>query len=224
MSQPSLDTSAFAEVGIERYLRWPMDSLGVEISVSTIEKKSVLEGDHFSLHFARSQHNQLALWPIVQHWYLNKRLVTSKPDATAPFELMITKAQDAISQLPWFGSGLIRFDGAGDIYDLHRGVHRESMWTLDFSLTSQCENEVRAVMDLPLGDIKVDDQPWMTVEFSAPAHLDMVRPYLHLSARNPRLKFHHYGTHDGVMSLAAEHELQEELEHALHYIEGIIEE
>lgn len=61
---------------------------------------------------------------------------------------------------------------------------------------------------------------------------DMYRPYLHLMARNPRLKFHHYrkevrpGRKIGHVTLLGEDlvELMQEIDHAIDYLSGAIDE
>lgn len=203
-----------------------MVSLGIDIPVAIANTTAAISDAHYSLHFAKSQHKQVAIWPMVEHSFFRSRLVTQSVHQLreSKRELILERAQKAIGDQGWFGTGLIRFDLTGEIIDVVQGVRRESMWTLDFSLTSQFENEVRAVMDLPLGDVRGQTQSWLTMEFEAPSHLDMVHPYLHLCARNPRLKFHHYDSHRGVISLSQEEGVRGELEHAVEYMEGIIEE
>lgn len=69
------------------------------------------------------------------------------------------------------------------------------------------------------------DASWMTLEFSAPVDLDMFRTYLHLCARNPGYKFHHYDSHSGVIFLSGEErKIREDLQHAVDYLEGVINE
>ena len=61
---------------------------------------------------------------------------------------------------------------------------------------------------------------------------DMYRPYLHLMARTPALKFHHYrkevrpGRKIGHVTLLGENlvELQHEVQHALDYLSGAVDE
>ena len=61
---------------------------------------------------------------------------------------------------------------------------------------------------------------------------DMYRPYLHLMARTPSLKFHQYGKEVragrkiGHVTLIGENllELQQEVQHAVDYMSGVIDE
>jgi|TARA_B110000503_G_scaffold143734_1_gene247778 5-(carboxyamino)imidazole ribonucleotide synthase len=81
-----------------------------------------------------------------------------------------------------------------DLYinELAMRPHNSGHWTIDGACTSQFEQHLRAILDLPLGD------PKMSAEFAVMGNIlggeksDMYRPYLHLMARNPELKFHQY--------------------------------
>ena len=88
------------------------------------------------------------------------------------------------------------------------------------------------MLDLPLGD------PSMTAPLAVMGNVlggdkeDMYRPYLHLMARTPALNFHHYkkqvrpGRKIGHVTLLGEDlvELTNEVQHALHYMSGEIDE
>jgi 5-(carboxyamino)imidazole ribonucleotide synthase len=64
------------------------------------------------------------------------------------------------------------------------------------------------------------------------AKTDMYRPYLHLMARTPQLKFHQYrkevrpGRKIGHVTLCGDNvlELQDEVAHAIDYLSGAIDE
>jgi phosphoribosylaminoimidazole carboxylase (NCAIR synthetase) len=105
-------------------------------------------------------------------------------------------------------------------------------WSIDASRTSQFEQHLRAILDLPLGD------PSMTNDYAVMGNIvgknktDMYRPYLHLMARNPSLKFHMYskqvrpGLEVGHINAFGKvlAELQSEIEHAVDYMSGEIDE
>lgn len=105
-------------------------------------------------------------------------------------------------------------------------------WSIDASRTSQFEQHLRAILDLPLGD------PSMTNDYAVMGNIigkdktDMYRPYLHLMARNPSLKFHMHskkvqpGLEVGYINAVGEDlaGLQSEIEHAVDYMSGEIEE
>ena len=123
------------------------------------------------------------------------------------------------------------------IKDLAMGPYRSGLWTIEGARTSQFEQHVRAVLDLPLGD------PTMTAPIVVVGHMfiseklvakkiDMYRPYLHLMARTPGLKFHQY-RNDGRPSYKVGHitllgenleDLTNEIQHAIDYMSGEIDE
>ena len=118
------------------------------------------------------------------------------------------------------------------INELAMRPHNSGHWTIEGSRTSQFEQHLRAILDLPLGD------PTMTAPFAVMGNIlggeksDMYRPYLHLMARNPNLKFHQYkkevrkGRKVGHITVIGENllELTEVAEHARDYMSGEIDE
>jgi 5-(carboxyamino)imidazole ribonucleotide synthase len=110
--------------------------------------------------------------------------------------------------------------------------HNSGHWTIEGARTSQFEQHLRAILDLPLGD------PTMTAPFAVMGNIlggektDMYRPYLHLMARNPELKFHQYkkevrkGRKIGHVTVIGENllELTEIAQHARDYMIGEIDE
>ena len=118
------------------------------------------------------------------------------------------------------------------INELAMRPHNSGHWTIDGSRTSQFEQHLRAILDLPLGD------PTMTSEFAVMGNIlggeksDMYRPYLHLMARNPELKFHQYkkevrpGRKIGHVTAVGSDLLQltHDVQHARQYMSGEIDE
>lgn len=118
------------------------------------------------------------------------------------------------------------------VNELAMRPHNSGHWTIEGSHTSQFEQHLRAVLDLPLGD------PAMTAPVAVMGNVlggekvDMYRPYLHLMARTPGLKFHHYkkdvrpGRKIGHVTLIGKDlvELTHEVQHALDYMSGEIDE
>jgi 5-(carboxyamino)imidazole ribonucleotide synthase len=110
--------------------------------------------------------------------------------------------------------------------------HNSGNWTVDGSVTTQYEQHLRAILDLPLGDPAMSAQYVVTGNFYCGEKPNMYRPYLHLMARTPALKFHQYnklavpGELMGHLTLAGEDlpKLIEEIEHALEYMQGDIDE
>lgn len=118
------------------------------------------------------------------------------------------------------------------INELAMRPHNSGHWTIEGALTSQFEQHLRAILDLPLGD------PSMRAPYAVMGNIlggqksDLYRPYLHLMARNPELKFHQYmkevrpGRKIGHVTAVGENllHLEELIEHARDYMSGEIDE
>ncbi|MFN8076551.1 MAG: 5-(carboxyamino)imidazole ribonucleotide synthase [Kineosporiaceae bacterium] len=84
------------------------------------------------------------------------------------------------------GAGLL-------VNELAMRPHNSGHWTIDGSVTSQFEQHLRAVLDLPLGDPR-PRAPWsVMVNVLGGQEPDLYRAYLHVMARDPALKVHLYG-------------------------------
>ena len=118
------------------------------------------------------------------------------------------------------------------ISDLVMGPHNLGLWTIEGARTSQFEQHVRAVLDLPLGDPTMVAPIAVTGNLVAGKKSNMYRPYLHLMARTPALKFHQYrnevsqGHKTGHITLLGEilEDLMDEIQHAIDYMSGEIDE
>jgi len=105
-------------------------------------------------------------------------------------------------------------------------------WTIEGAYTNQFEQHLRAVLDLPLGDPSMTTSAAVMGNVVAGNKSDMYRPYLHLMARTPALKFHQYavdacpGQVVGHVTLLGKDnaELISEVQHALEYMSGEIDE
>jgi 5-(carboxyamino)imidazole ribonucleotide synthase len=188
---------------------------------------------------ARSQHGQATSWAPTQTVQsdgictltISPAPVISSTIAEQAQHLALTIA-DEISLI---GVMAVEMFVKGDqlyINELAMRPHNSGHWTIEGSRTSQFEQHLRAILDLPLGD------PTMTAPFAVMGNIlgedksDMYRPYLHLMARNPNLKFHQYkkevrkGRKIGHVTVIGENllELIEVAEHARDYMSGEIDE
>ena len=85
-------------------------------------------------------------------------------------------------------------DGPGVLVnELAMRPHNCGHWTIDGSVTSQFEQHLRAVLDLPLGETRPRTRWSVMVNVLGGGHGDLYRPYLHVMARDPALKVHLYG-------------------------------
>ena len=118
------------------------------------------------------------------------------------------------------------------INELAMRPHNSGHWSIEGSVTSQFEQHLRAILDLPLGS------PAMNYPYAVMGNVlggektDMYRPYLHLMARTPSLHFHQYkkevrpGRKIGHVTVCGDDllHLTQEVQHARDYMSGVIDE
>ena len=188
---------------------------------------------------ARSEHGQATSWAptqTVQKGGICTLTITPAPNiSTEIAEKAQHLALSIASEIALVGVMAVEMFIKGDeifINELAMRPHNSGHWTIEGSRTSQFEQHLRAILDLPLGD------PTMTAPFAVMGNIlggdktDMYRPYLHLMARNPELKFHQYkkevrkGRKIGHVTVIGENllELTEVAEHARDYMSGEIDE
>jgi len=188
---------------------------------------------------ARSAHGQAMTWAPTQTVQSEGICTITISPAPVISQVVAEKAQhlalSIANDISLIGVMAVELFVKGDelfINELAMRPHNSGHWTIDGSRTSQFEQHLRAILDLPLGD------PAMTAGFAVMANIlggektDMYRPYLHLMARNPQLKFHQYkkevrkGRKIGHVTAVGENllELTEIAEHARDYMSGEIDE
>jgi 5-(carboxyamino)imidazole ribonucleotide synthase len=188
---------------------------------------------------ARSAHGQAMTWAPTQTVQSEGICTLTISPAPVVSQGVAEKAQhlalSIANDISLIGVMAVELFVKGDelfINELAMRPHNSGHWTIDGSRTSQFEQHLRAILDLPLGD------PAMTAKFAVMANIlggektDMYRPYLHLMARNPQLKFHQYkkevrkGRKIGHVTAVGENllELIEIAEHARDYMSGEIDE
>jgi 5-(carboxyamino)imidazole ribonucleotide synthase len=79
------------------------------------------------------------------------------------------------------------------VNELAMRPHNSGHWTIEGAVTSQFEQHLRAVLDLPLGDPRPRDRWSVMVNVLGGEHPDLYRSYLHVMARDPGVKVHLYG-------------------------------
>jgi len=123
-------------------------------------------------------------------------------------------------------------DPAYVVNDLAMRPHHSGHWSIDGAVTSQFEQHLRAVLDLPLGDTS-PRAPWTVMGNVLGGDYGQLYPaYRHLMARDPGLKIHLYGK--GVrpgrtighvnVSGADLDDLRSRASHATDFLQGVITE
>ncbi|GAA2254235.1 5-(carboxyamino)imidazole ribonucleotide synthase [Kitasatospora cystarginea] len=84
-------------------------------------------------------------------------------------------------------------DGRILVNELAMRPHNSGHWSMDGAVTSQFENHLRAVLDLPLGDPRPRARWTVMVNVLGGDYPDMYHAFLHCMARDPGLRIHMYG-------------------------------
>jgi len=154
---------------------------------------------------ARSPSGQVAAWPVVaseQRDGVCREVIAPAPDLDP--ELAVQAQQIAMTVAGELGVvGVLAVelfetsDGRVLVNELAMRPHNTGHWTQDGSVTSQFENHLRAVLDLPLGapDTRA---PWTVMvnilgPEGATAASSLYDGYPHAFARDPRIRVHLYG-------------------------------
>jgi 5-(carboxyamino)imidazole ribonucleotide synthase len=176
-------------------------TLLVEEAVDFVRELAVL--------VARSPSGQAAAWPVVETVQVGGVCDTViapapglDPDLAArATEVALRLAGDLDVTGVLAVEGFETRDGRFWVNELAMRPHNSGHWTIDGAVTSQFEQHLRAVLDLPLGDPRQRDRWCVMVNvLGAPAgpdganpYEDLYRSYLHVMARDPAVKVHLYG-------------------------------
>lgn len=218
------------------------EGLAIRPSSAVLEKLTSGNISQFDFEIcvmvARSPHGQTTSWAPTQVIEKNGSVLTITPAPNISAALSEKAQKVAIEIAAEVGVvGVISvaicvIEEELSVKEVNIGLNDAGNWSIEGAVTSQFEQHMRAVLDLPLGDPSMTTQFVVTGKVIAGAKPDMYRPYLHLMARNPGLKFHQYkneasqGQQVGHITLLG-HDLeflQSEIEHALDYFNGSIDE
>ena len=202
--------------------------------------EELIEFDYeIAVMVARSPHGQATTWAPTQTVQKDGICVITISPAPLLSPALSEKAQklalDVAAKVAVVGVMAVEMFVKGDnlfINELAMRPHNSGHWTIEGSHTSQFEQHLRAVLDLPLGD------PSMTAAIAVMGNvlgggkIDMYRPYLHLMARTPALHFHQYkkdvrpGRKIGHVTMLGKDliELTHEVQHAVDYMSGEVDE
>lgn len=154
-----------------------------------------------SVLIVRSPAGQAVAYPVsetIQVAGVCRETITPAPGLSAEQASEITKlGLDIADELQVVGMLAVelmqRRDGSVVVNELAMRPHNTGHWTIDGAHTSQFENHLRAVLDLPLGDPRVR-QPWcVMVNVLGGQHTDLTSELLHCFARDPQLRVELYG-------------------------------
>jgi 5-(carboxyamino)imidazole ribonucleotide synthase len=149
---------------------------------------------------ARSPMGQTAVWPVVATYQENgvcKEAVAPAPGLDAEVSARIQRdVIELAARLGVTGVMAMEMFETADGYlvnELAMRPHNTGHWTQDGSRTSQFEQHLRAVLDLPLGDPAAQFPVTAMVNVLGAEHSDLYGAYLHVLAHDPEVKVHMYG-------------------------------
>ncbi|MFI7588311.1 5-(carboxyamino)imidazole ribonucleotide synthase [Spongisporangium articulatum] len=181
----------------QRWLAARPDGLLAEEKVPFTRELAVL--------VARSPSGQAAAWPVVESIQVDgicHEVIAPAPgldDGTAALATEIgLKLAGELGVVGVLAVELFQTrspDGTTGVLvnELAMRPHNSGHWTIDGSLTSQFEQHLRAVLDLPLGDPRPRARWAVMVNVLGGDYPDLYRSYLHVMARDPGVKVHLYG-------------------------------
>ena len=154
---------------------------------------------------ARSPSGQVAAYPVVESVQRDgvcEEVVAPAPDLSEELALQAQQvAMRVAAELDVTGVLAVELfetrDGRVLVNELAMRPHNTGHWSIDGAVTSQFENHLRAVLDLPLGSPQAR-APW-TVMVNVlggghgPLSEALYAGYRHVFARDPHLKVHLYG-------------------------------
>ena len=214
---------------------------------ASIDKPLLLEEKlnfdyEIAIMVARSPHGQAATWAptlTVQRDGICTQTVTPIPDLSEELAQQTVQIALRIAQgIDLVGVMAVEIFVVGDhliINELALRPHNSGHWSIEGSVTSQFEQHLRAVLDLPLGDTSLV-APYAVmgnvIGIETKKDSNLYRPYLHLMARTPALKIHQYmkelrpGRKVGHVTLLGDDllHLRSEVSHAVDYLSGAIDE
>jgi 5-(carboxyamino)imidazole ribonucleotide synthase len=169
--------------------------------VRLIAEQAVPFVRELSAQVARSPHGQAVAYPVVET--VQREGICREVYAPAPAvdEAHALEAQrialSIAKELEVTGMLAVELfqtaDGRLWINELAMRPHNSGHWTIDGAVTSQFENHLRAVLDLPLGS-PAPHAPLAVMANVIGLDLpDLYPAYLHCMARDPGLKIHTYG-------------------------------
>jgi 5-(carboxyamino)imidazole ribonucleotide synthase len=152
---------------------------------------------------ARSPSGQAAAYPVVESTQRDgvcREVIAPAPDLDPDLasraEALALRVARELDVTGVLAVELFETDDGVLVNELAMRPHNTGHWTQDGAVTSQFENHLRAVLDLPLGS-PVARAPWTVMVNilggAAEAAGRLYDGYPHALARDPRLRVHLYG-------------------------------
>ncbi len=192
-----------------------------------------------SAQVARSPSGQTVAYPVVRTLQVNgicSEVVAPAPGLSDERAVQAQRvALDIAGALNVTGMLAVEMFDTGDsilVNELAMRPHNSGHWTIEGAMTSQFENHLRAVLDLPLGAPQMRSPVAVMVNILGGDVGDLYSAYRHVFARDPGLKVHLYGKEVrpgrkvGHVTVVGDEvdRLQRRAQHAADYFAGVVNE
>jgi len=153
-----------------------------------------------SAQVARSPHGQAVAYPVVQTTQIDGICAEVVAPAVGLSEDLALSAQEIALRiardLDVVGMLAVELFQTADglvVNELAMRPHNSGHWSIEGAVTSQFENHLRAVLDLPLGDPSVRAPSVVMVNILGGSVGELYSAYRHVFARDAEIKVHLYG-------------------------------
>ncbi|HEX6470453.1 MAG TPA: 5-(carboxyamino)imidazole ribonucleotide synthase [Streptosporangiaceae bacterium] len=216
------DVAAFAERGggwpvVLKAVRGGYDGKGVWVCASMGEAREVLERAaaagvellaevyvefrrELAALVARSPHGQGAAYPVVetvQRDGICREVLAPAPglpdEVAAQAQRLALEIAAALDVVGLLAVELFETGDGVSVNELAMRPHNSGHWTIDGARTSQFEQHLRAVLDLPLGATEPTAARAVMANVLGGRDPDVYSRYVHVMARDPGVKVHFYG-------------------------------
>jgi 5-(carboxyamino)imidazole ribonucleotide synthase len=181
-----------------------LDEAGWVLSHDTVPGFLVEERVPFTRELAalvaRSPSGQAVAYPVVETVQVDgicREVYAPAPglgdDHAVAAQRMALQVADALGVVGVMAVEMFDTPDAVCVNELAMRPHNSGHWTIDGAVTSQFENHLRAVLDLPLGDPSAREPLTVMVNVLGGDLPDLYPAYRHLLARDPALRVHVYG-------------------------------
>ena len=216
-----------------------LQKLRADIGAPLLLEEKLAFARELAIMVARSPHGQAATWAptlTVQSDGICTMTVTPAPEISDELAVAAStialRIADGVNLVGVMAVELFEVNGELIVNELAMRPHNSGHWTIEGAVTSQFEQHLRAILDLPLGATALTGTWAVMGNVLGGEKGDMYRPYLHLMARTPALKFHQYrkevrpGRKIGHVTLIGDNLpfVKDEVSHAVDYLSGAIDE
>jgi len=173
----------------------------VESGVGLLAEERVDFERELAIMVARSPSGQCAVYPVVESVQVDGVCTEVVAPAPGLTEELSQQAQDialkVVGDLDVVGVMAVELfqtrDGRVLVNELAMRPHNSGHWSIDGAVTSQFENHLRAVLDLPLGSPAARARWTVMVNILGGDVGELYDGYPHVLARDPAVRVHLYG-------------------------------